>query len=322
MRNGENMRSVLLVTALIIACASAHAADTQPDPPVVPPAEATKASSAALAPAVLTPADLKTVEKLVSDLALTDSRLASAESSISKSAEKADQVAMRSSWFALGTVLGTALLTAVVTIICQFQVFKHQRKLSARDAQNDISNSYVDWQLKQLSELYGPLRALLGQSNEIYRQMNRALIGADSTRFRLDNGDDFDGKEFQIKIGEEWMRFRTVQHLGEVYHKKYGVEPYFDNVVEVGGRMANLIREKAGYALSEDIELLKYLSQYLAHYLVLSRLHEQVKIGIKIAINDADREATFPNQIQALVSNGYEKINRLVMDWRKPQSSV
>lgn len=229
---------------------------------------------------------------------------------------------MRSSLISLATVLGTALLTAILTLVGQHLLMKHQRTMGSRDARNEVANSYVDWQLKQLSSLYGPLRALLGQSNEIYRQMNRALISANSSQFQLVEGDDFDGQEFQIRIGEVWTRFRTVQHLSEVYKKGFGVEPYFDDVVAVGERMADVIRQNAGYARSEDLDLLSYLGKYLGHFLVLKRLHERAKADEKIVLNDADRAATFPNQIQTLVSNGFKEINDQIMAWRKPAASA
>lgn len=263
-----------------------------------------------------------TDDKLRAELEMAVSRLAAVESSIAKSADRADAVAMRTSRFSLYTVLGTALLTAILTLVGQHLLMRHQRKMSARDSENEVANSYVDWQLKQLSELYGPLRALLGQSNEIYRQMNRALIGADKDRFRLVDGDDFDGKEFQIKLDEQWTRFRTVQHLPEVYGKMYGVEPYFDDVVAVGERMADVIREKAGYARSEDSDLLVYLGKYLGHFFVLKRLYERAKAGQEIVVNEADRAATFPKKIQKLVCEGFAEINKQVMEWRKPKASV
>jgi hypothetical protein len=261
-------------------------------------------------------------DKLRADLAAAVTRLSAVESSIGRSADRADAVAVRSSWFSLATVLGTALFTAALTLVGQHLLMRHQRKMNARDSQNEVANAYVDWQLNQLSELYGPLRALLGQSNEIYRQMNRALISADKSRFQLVDGDDFDGKEFQINFGGDWTRFRTVQHLVEVYNRGYGVEPYFDDVVKVGERMADVIRDKAGYARSEDADLLIYLGKYLGHFFVLQRLHEQAKAGQEILLNEADRQATFPNKIQTLVSDGFATINKQVMEWRKPVASV
>lgn len=301
--------SVCLLLFAVFANAAGQASVPQADASV-----SAKAASALADSRLAAPGD----EKLRADLAMAVARLAAVESSIAKSADRADAVAMRTSRFSLYTVLGTALLTASLTLFAQHLLMRHQRKMTARDSQNEVANAYVDWQLRQLSELYGPLRALLGQSNEIYRQMNRALISADKDRFRLVDGEDFDGNEFQIMLGKDWTRFRTVQHLPEVYGKGFEVEPYFDDVVAVGERMADVIREKAGYARSEDADLLAYLGKYLGHFFVLKRLHERAKAKQELVVNDADRAATFPNKIQKLVSDGFAEINKQVMEWRNP----
>lgn len=260
-------------------------------------------------------------EKLRLELANAATRLAAVETSIAKAGDRADQVALRTSQYSLATVLGTALLTATLSLLAQWLLMRHQRKINRADSEAKVSNTYVEWQLQQLSELYGPIRALLGQSNVLYRQMNRALVSADSARFQLVPGEDFDGQEFQIHLDGVWMRFRTVKHLAEVYNKDYGVEPYFNDVIEVGARMVDVIREKAGFARPEDDELVQVMGSYLAHYLVLKRLHDRAKTGDKLHLNAADEHATFPNQIQKLVDNGFKAINHQVMEWRKFKGS-
>ncbi|WP_436188456.1 hypothetical protein [Pseudorhodoferax sp. LjRoot39] len=253
-------------------------------------------------------------EKTRWELSNAASKLTSVESAIAKSTERADQVARRTSRYSLYTVLGTAILTATLSLLAQFLLMRHQRRINRADAEAKVANSYVEWQLRQLSELYGPVRALLGQSNVLYRQMNKALVAADAGRFRLVAGNDFDGLEFQIKIAEAWIRFRTVKHIAEVYNKDYGVEPYFDDVINVGERLAKVIQEKAGFA-RED-ELVRVMGEYLAHYLVMKRLHERAKSGEKVHANAADEKAVFPNRIQDLVDNGFSTINKQVMVWR------
>lgn len=260
-------------------------------------------------------------EKLRAELTNASARLVAVETSIGKAGERADQVALRTSRYSFYTVLGTALLTATLSLLAQALLMRHQRKINRADSAAKVANTYVEWQLQQLSELYGPIRALLGQSNILYRQMNRALVSADSARFQLVPGDDFDGQEFQIHLAGGWLRFRTVKHLAEVYNKSYGVEPYFDDVIEVGSRMVDVIREKAGFARQDDDELVQVMGNYLAHYLVLKRLHERAKTGEKLHLNAADEHATFPNQIQKLVDNGFKKINQEVMEWRKFKGS-
>lgn len=195
---------------------------------------------------------------------------------------------------------------------------RHQRSMNREQSQAEVSNTYLEWQLKQLSELYGPLRALLGQSNAMYRQMNRALSVTAPEKFRLKSevGADFDDAVFEIFHEGEWTKFRTVKHIGEVYNEKYEVDPYFDDVVDVGAQMAKLIREKAGYVQHNDKELIKVMGMYLAHYSVLSRLHAKAQKHELLESNKGDAEAVFPIAIQKLVDKGFDAINAEVMDWR------
>lgn len=252
-------------------------------------------------------AKLTTLDKLQDDLNLVILRIESLEKSIEKASEKTDHMTGRNAWFALATVIVAGLISFVVQLI----LLRHQRKMNREQAKSEVSNSYVEWQLKQLSEFYGPLRALLEQSNAMYRQMNRALISANPGLFRMQSaqGKDFDNTEFQIKKEGGWTRFRTVKHLGDVYNKEYGIEPYFDDVVDVGSRMATLIRDKAGYARPEDDELIKVMGTYLAHYAVLSRLHKRAHEGMFISTNMADDEAVFPVHIQNLVNSTSVRLN-------------
>ena len=251
------------------------------------------------------------------ELAAVTHRLASVEASIAKTSERADQVAQRTSWFSLGTVAIGALLAALASMGGQMLLMRHQRKINRADAEAKVANTYVEWQLRQLSELYAPLRALLSQSNVLYRQMNNALVEADPNRFRLVDGGDYDGKVFEIRSGEEWVRFRTVEHIAEVFNRGYGVEPYFNDVVDVGQRLVDLIQEKAGYARQEDDQLVQVMGQYLAHFFVLKRLLDRVNKKESPHETSVDKLATFPTEIQALVNNGFKEINKQVIEWRR-----
>lgn len=247
-------------------------------------------------------------------LTSVNAQLSALEASIIKASERADGDRARTAWFAIATVA----ISGILSLLAQWFLLRHQRSMNQEQSQAEVSNSYVEWQLQQLSELYGPLRALLGQSNAMYRQMNRALAEAAPKMFRLkkEEGADFDNEVFEIFFDSQWTRFRTIKHIGEVYNKKYNVEPYFDDVVEVGERMANLIRNKAGYVQPSDKELIEVMGSYLAHYSVLSRLHKRAKDGESLKDNKGDEKATFPIAIQKLVNDGFYTINAEVMDWR------
>lgn len=263
---------------------------------------------------VLSKALQSSEEKIQASLASVNERLNTLEVSITKASERANNDRGRAAWFALATVA----ISGILSLLAQWLLMRHQRSMNQEQSQAEVSNSYVEWQLKQLSELYGPLRALLGQSNAMYRQMNRALAAAAPKMFKLrkEEGADFDNEVFEIFHDGQWTRFRTVKHLGEVYNKEYGVEPYFDDVVDVGARMANLIRDKAGYVQPSDKELIEVMGSYLAHYSVFSRLHKRAKDGEPLKGNKADETAAFPIAIQKLVNDGFEAINEEVMDWK------
>ena len=170
--------------AFALCCVGAIAATVVPQADPVPSLPAVSAPTSGM--------QIQSVdEKSRSELAATTMRLASVEASITKSSDFAEQVALRTSWFSFGTVFGTALLTATLSLLAQMLLMRHQQKINRMDSEAKVANTYVEWQLKQLSELYGPIRALLGQSNVLYRQMNRALVFADINRVRLVEGYDF-----------------------------------------------------------------------------------------------------------------------------------
>lgn len=288
------------------------------------PAAPVGASSAAVAPQPpQTAAQLAQLqnenEKIRFDLIASINRLNTLEGSIAKASEHADAASARSSWFALFTVLASV----AAGLFGQYVLIRHQRSLNREQEKAKVSNSYIEWQLKQLSELYGPLRALLGQSIAIYRQMNMVLIAADDKKFRLEQkpGADFDDAEFQIFIDGKWERFRTVEHLPVVYGKDYGVEPYFDDVVKAGARIADMIRASAGYVRHEDKNLIKVMGTYLAHYGVLCRLHERAVNGEDVKPTAADINASFPFVIHDLVDDGFNAINIQIMDWKNFRSA-
>jgi hypothetical protein len=253
-------------------------------------------------------------QKIRFELIASVDRLSNLDKAITKASDRADSASIRSSWLAFLTVV----FSFAFGLVGQYFLIRHQRRLNQEQERAKISNSYIEWQLKQLSELYGPLRALLGQSIAIYRQMNMCLIAADDKKFRMDKkpGADFDDVEFQIYLDGKWEQFRTVEHLPLVYKKDYGVEPYFDDVVKAGAAIAELIRKSAGYVRQEDAELIKVMGTYLAHYGVLCRLHDRAENGEEVHPTAADIKASFPRAIHKLVDTGFNAINAQIMEWK------
>jgi hypothetical protein len=274
-------------------------------------------------------------------------QLTAIQSAIAKLTEKAEKTDYTPAALGFLGVLVGGVVTFLTTFFTQRRLITHQRDLAEKAAKDtkeladakaaqerelaenraklEIGNSFVQWQLKQLSELYGPLHALLRQSDALYRHMNTVLAKADPDRFRLQQGspgDYFDNMVFEIKLNGQWGRFRTIMQIGEVYGRNYGIEDYFNELVAIGGQIVDIIREKAGYVRPEQSELVSVFGKYLAHYSVLNRLHSDVKNalnqahGVSAPAIVVDKSAVFPEKIQGLVDDGFKAIIRELNEWR------
>lgn len=279
-------------------------------------------------------------------------RLHDIDSGIAKLTERADKTNYTPAYLSLVGSLFGVLVGGCITVVTQRRLLTHQQQLAGEAATHakeladikarqerelaedkarlEIRNSFVQWRLKQLSELYGPLYALLRQSNVMYRHMNIVLQKADSKRFRLcegSQGDDFDHMVFEINVNGHWVPFRTIMHIGEVYGQNYGIEDYFDELVAIGGRIVTVIAEKAGYIRPEQSDLVSVFGKYLAHYSVLGRLHSQIRDQYNAStqsggnsenqecdrstqVMTVDESAVFPKEILSLVDAGFEAISQ------------
>lgn len=231
----------------------------------------------------------------------------------------------------LGTMLGAVIAVIIANRNLKFQetLAKDKARLDSELARQkaglDIGNSFAQWQLKQLSDLYGPLHALFRQSIGLYRHMNVVLVKKDPAKFRLQQattGEGFDGQVFEICVNDHWDRFRTVLHINKVYGRGYGIEEYFDEIIKIGGLITKVISENAGYARPGSSELLAVFGRYLAHYSVLERLHCQIKVKLAKGGSSLDNEivvdgrAAFPHEIHGLVEQDFMAINQELSEWR------
>jgi len=225
--------------------------------------------------------------------------------SVQDATEKSKASSERSTKNAILTVLGSGVLA----LLAQWLLMRHQRAQSEKQARGEVANTYADWQLKQLSEFYGPLRALLFQSNVMYRQMNKMLVDRAPDIFRLvdQSSGDFDNKLFEIRCDDVWVQFRTVKHLDKVYGCGYGVEPIFD---------AKLISERAGYVRGDQDELAKVLGRYLAHFVTLRTIVEHAKNPAASQAPYVNEGAVFPVGIQGLVDVGFRQLGEELRSWR------
>ena len=269
----------------------------------------------------------------VQEWKLVNGRLDEIDKGIKKLTEKsASSTILQASLPLLGTILGALIAVLIANRNLKFQAKLANDKaqldseLARQKAGLDIGNSFAQWQLKQLSDLYGPLHALFRQSIGLYRHMNVVLVNKAPEKFRLQQastGEGFDGQVFEICADGSWDRFRTVLHIDEVYGRGYGIEEYFDEIVKIGGLITKVISEKAGYARPDSSDLLAVFGRYLAHYSVLERLHCQVKARHLEEGSSLDNEivvdgrAAFPHEIHGLVEQDFMAINQELSEWRK-----
>lgn len=316
-----------LLSLLLSMCSLWTFAETQTPPAVSPPM---RAPSAIVAPG-------QTVAGTVDDQMILSNLKTIATSIEAIKSKPPDYVP---AYLAFGSGLLGTLVGSLVSWSTQSRSLKsqalqaeraaeHARQLAEARAKLEIGNSFVQWRLKQLSELYGPLHALLRQSNALYRLMNEALISAARDQFRLVQGgpsDDFDGKVFEIATGnDQWERFRTVLHLSRVYGAGKGIEDYFDELVEIGRRIVEIIEGKAGLAREDQHQdLMPVFGRYLAHYRVFKQLHAHAKKSqgegkgaqVDSGAMPVGGAAVFPKEIQGLVDEGYKNLVSELNAWR------
>lgn len=352
------MKHQLIATVLALAAALANA---QQEPqggkggtPASPATQATTSTaSTSAAPATVAPtANTDAAPKQVgqSEAAATTARpapqsdpvalpqaLASIQASVSKIDDKLPSVWWATPATTLLSVLIGGSISGLIGWALQKRLLQHQgqqaidqanrnEKLADKKADQEARQIQFDWQLRQFTELYGPLSALFDGSNKVYRLMNDALIDRDEKQFRDASGlvppqeRDPDGRVFQIydENRSEWRKFRTVIYLDLVYGKGLGVDGYFDRLIEIGNSISKLIGEKAGLVMPHHGDLLAAFGQYLAHFEVLKELHavsQPTPAGTNATVRPpliVRETAAFPNAIQRVVKDGAaELLSRL-----------
>lgn len=302
---------------------------TQPTPPTATPTPASAQTPAG--PAVVTPGSQP------DPTAQAARALANVEASLSRIEHRMPAVWWTTPLTTFISVVIGGLLSGCIAYAMQVRLQKHQgdqaskratldEALADKKARHEVEQAKFEWHLRQLMELYGPLRALFDGSNEVYRRMNEVLISHDPRRYRdltlSDQGEqpksiDPDHRYFETfdeSIGE-WRKFRTIIDWTSVYGRGLGVDGYFDRIVSIGDRISKLIEVKSGLVMPHHGDLLAAFGKYLAHFEVLRELHAQSQpntddtsrtaIGAPMTVRVA---AAFPNKIQELVTAGSDEL--------------
>lgn len=189
-----------------------------------------------------------------------------------------------------------------------------ERDLAREKAVLEAARALRDWRTKQLEQLYGPLRALLGHSKGVYDQMCLQLQKREGTsKYRhITDEKSTSGQSFQIYDSGSWGSFRLLDRLPSVYKQELGVVQLIDEILSIGAQIVDTIRKNAGLALPEQEELSKTFSEYLAHYAVMKELYESAKQG------RPTQEYTvgyYPRQMNKLVDKGFEIVIHDISKW-------
>jgi hypothetical protein len=333
----------MLGTMLLVLVPLLSAAQGQPSTTAAQqPALAASATTGGLPPVVDAAAEPATKGQV--------DTLRASMSDLSAAVKKLAEKSKGPDFWTLGFGLFSSLFVAVVTFLGTRAITKSREKtdydLAVGKSKLDVAKSLVDWKLRQLAELYGPLRTLFAQSNAIYRVMNMVLQAAAPEKFKLLTPDDLVTKQFESfkasadedghlfvisrGAGGAWERFRTVMFIDEAYGKGYEVELYFDQIVEISRRLVDVIETKAGLALNETGDeavagqaasgatrlqdtLRHKFGQYLAHAAVLQCIHANRRAVFRRAIGEPVEMEPLALNLATHVSAAFpQQIQRLV----------
>lgn len=189
-----------------------------------------------------------------------------------------------------------------------------ERDLAHEKAVLEAARALRDWRTKQLEQLYGPLRALLGHSKGVYDQMCRQLAEREGkSKYQFGEAKNSTSEQsFEINIGGCWKDFRLLDQLPHVYQKGLGVDGLIDVIFDIGSQLVDTIKNHAGLALPEQEDLAKTFSEYLAHYAVLKELRESVSKGRPIQPYTV---GYYPRTMNKLVDEGFAKVISDIARW-------
>jgi hypothetical protein len=168
----------------------------------------------------------------------------------------------------------------VVTAVIQKRALKHA-------AARDVANAILDFRLRQLNDLYGPLLLLLAQSERLAKKIREGRPNP-----------------------EKW---RMLDHVDEVL-KDPEAKVVALQILEIGNRIEDILLSKAGLALGPEPP--ETFALYLGHVAIL-RLMLQGRARPKIAADEY-----YPRQLNEDVREGYGRIQSEIDRLRKLHEDV
>ena len=116
--------------------------------------------------------------------------------------------------------------------------------------------------------------------------------------------------------------------MQQVYGQGFEVELYIDEIIAIGARIVTIIQEKAGYARSEEANLMRVFGTYLAHFAVMNHQHkyakqlhregdapvDEAKSHLLLTVDSA---AVFPLELPSMINTGFSAITHDIEEWKK-----
>ncbi|MET0002064.1 MAG: hypothetical protein ABW087_00355 [Candidatus Thiodiazotropha sp.] len=219
----------------------------------------------------------------------------------------------------IGTLLGAAL-GGIATYFLQNLQQKHERKRMHESAIFEAKQLIVQEQALRREKLYAPLKTLLGQSKVLYDQMCSQLTVKDTDNQYEWKEDESStsGQSFGVIENGEWVPFRLLNKLPNVYRKGLGLDYLIDEIFNTGEQISELIKSSAGHVLPEQPELAITMQKYLAHFTVMREIRDSV-IAKKPPKNYA--VGAYPRGLNKQVDRGFELLTASIEKWESEISA-
>jgi hypothetical protein len=219
--------------------------------------------------------------------------------------EKSDEKAVPA-WIAFYAVIIAAIIAGALALIGQFWNAKKQRELDQQKARFDQAQRLLEFRLKQLEFFYAPLFASLEQSKALYDKLLYQLSRDESHKYRLLEKPDANQYRMYVMEGDDWKPFRLLDKLPAVRTNPKALN-LVEQILSIGARMTEIIAKNAGLA---SVDLLPLLGQYMAHYTILSTMHQ--KGETEPYPSGWHTMGYYPHELNDKVAQGYRDLNEFL----------
>jgi|WetSurMetagenome_2_1015567.scaffolds.fasta_scaffold61787_2 hypothetical protein len=184
-------------------------------------------------------------------------------------------------------------------------------KLEARYRHTD---KIVDYRLKQLELFYAPMSALMGQSGALSYKLQLQLSQENPIRYRFDS--QTPPRLHIFDENKDTGEFRLLDQLPAL-RTSSTAWALVSQIVATGTEMESIIRKHAGFA-SEN--LISRLSEYMAHYAILSTLYKESET---VPFNVGEHKVGyFPRELPGELLSGYRNVSSFLDEYAKATLKV